>query len=71
LAPDFEIKFDFTNDRGEESFFADDVLDLLPTVKTCANYIVLPFSAYGGSKEIFQKRLETAIEFTSGVFDAE
>jgi hypothetical protein len=67
LDPDFKIEFDFQN---ESDCLDEDNWDLLPTVKTCVNYIVLPLGAYGGRKEIFKERLETAMEYTSGVFDA-
>jgi hypothetical protein len=63
--PNFEIEFHFRNDSGLD----DGLEDSLPTVKTCAKYIVLPSNAYRGNKEVFQKRLETAIQLTTGMDD--
>ena len=70
LEPHYTIDFNFFNGSNddEDDYRSDSTF--LPTVKTCANYIVLPVGAYNADKELFQERLETAIRLCKDHFDA-
>jgi hypothetical protein len=73
LHPNYKIIFDFNNDVGDnkdEMWHSSLSVDLLPRVKTCANYVMIPVSAYDGDKDIFRQRLLTAIRLAKDFMDA-
>lgn len=66
--PNYKIEITFMSYVPNE-FSYEPESDFVPHVKTCANFIIFPPTAYNCDANLFRKRLETAIRHSEGMMD--